>query len=156
MEILLSNHQDLPVDTDGLRALAKVVLENEGMPPSTEVGIMLVTDDDMAGHNQRFLGRDGPTDVLALPLSPSGSEHRENAARAGAGVPYALGDVIIAPRYVEDQARRLGTAYEDEMALMVTHGLLHLIGYDHELDSEAEQMESKERHLLAAIGMERR
>ena len=156
MEILLSNHQDLPVDTDGLRALAQVVLEKEGMPPSTEVGIMLVTDDDMAVHNQRFLGRDGPTDVLALPLAPSGSEHRESAARAGTGVPHALGDVIVAPRYVDDQARRLGIAYEDEMALMVTHGLLHLIGYDHGSDSEAEHMESRERCLLAAIGMERR
>ncbi|MXY75652.1 MAG: rRNA maturation RNase YbeY [Acidimicrobiia bacterium] len=156
MEILLSNHQDLPVDGDGLRALAAVVLEKEDMPSSTEVGIMLVTDDDMAVHNQRFLGREGPTDVLALPLAPRGVGHQESAARSGAGVPYALGDVIIAPGYVEDQARRLGTAYEDEMALMVTHGLLHLIGYDHESDSEAEQMESRERHLLAAIGMERR
>ncbi|MDE0374555.1 MAG: rRNA maturation RNase YbeY [bacterium] len=156
MEILLSNHQDLPVDGDGLCALAAVVLEKEDMPSSTEVGIMLVTDDDMAVHNQRFLGREGPTDVLALPLAPRGVRHRESAARSGAGVPYALGDVIIAPCYVQDQARRLGTAYEDEMALMVTHGLLHLVGYDHESDSEAEEMESRERHLLAAIGMERR
>ena len=156
MEILLSNHQDLPVDTDGLRALAKVVLKDEGMPPSTEVGIMLVTDDDMAGHNQRFLGRDGPTDVLALPLAPAGSGHGESAAVAGRDVPHALGDVIIAPGYVHGQARRLGIAYEQEMALMVTHGLLHLIGYDHASDSQADHMESRERHLLAAIGMERR
>jgi len=156
VEIHLSNHQDLPVDADALRALAEVVLENEDMPPSTEVGIMLVTDDDMAVHNQQFLGRDGPTDVLALPLAPPGVEHRESAARTGAGVPYALGDVIIAPGYVRGQARRLGIAYEDEIALMVTHGLLHLIGYEHESDSEAEHMESRERHLLATIGMERR
>lgn len=144
------------MDADALRALAKAVLENEDMPSSTEVGIMLVTDEDMAAHNHRFLGRDGPTDVLALPLAPPGVEHRENAARTGAGIPYALGDVIIAPGYVRSQAQRLGTAYEDEIALMVAHGLLHLIGYDHESDPEAEHMESRERHLLASIGMERR
>ena len=156
MEIRLSNHQDLPVDADALHALAKAVLESEAMPSSTEVGIMLVTDDDMAAHNHRFLGRDGPTDVLALPLAPPGSEHRQSAVRAGAGLPYALGDVIIAPGYVRSQARRLGIAYEDDMALMVAHGLLHLIGYDHESDVEAEQMESRERRLLAGIGVERR
>lgn len=156
MEIHLSNHQELPVDADALRVLAETVLENEAMPSSTEVGIMLVTDDDMAVHNHRFLGRDGPTDVLALPLAPPGTEHRQCAARAGAGIPYALGDVIIAPGYVRSQARRLGIAYDDEMALMVAHGLLHLIGYDHESDAEAEHMESRERRLLAGIGMERR
>jgi len=156
VEIHLSNHQDLPVDADALHALAEAVLESEAMPSSTEVGIMLVTDDDMAAHNRRFLGRDGPTDVLALPLAPPGSEHRQSAVRAGAGLPYALGDVIIAPGYVRSQARRLGIAYEDEMALMVAHGLLHLIGYDHESDVEAEQMESRERRLLAGIGVERR
>ncbi len=155
MEINLANHQDLPVDADALRALAKAVLENEDMPSSTEVGLMLVTDDDMAVHNQRFMGRDGPTDVLALPLAPPGLEHRDRATRSGSGVPYALGDVIIAPGYVRGQAQRLGTAYEVEIALMVAHGLLHLIGYDHESDSEAERMESRERHLLAAMGMER-
>ena len=144
------------MDADALRTLAEVVLEEEDMPSSTEVGIMLVTDDDMAIHNHRFLGRDGPTDVLALPLAPRGEGHRERAARSGAGVPYALGDVIIAPGYIGNQARRLGTTYEDEITLMVTHGLLHLIGYDHESDSEAEQMESRERQLLAAIGMNRR
>ena len=156
MEIHLSNHQDLPVDADALHALAETVLDNEAMPSSTEVGIMLVTDDDMAAHNHRFLGRDGPTDVLALPLAPPGAEHRQSAIRAGAGIPYALGDVIIAPGYVRSQARRLGIAYEDEMALMLAHGLLHLIGYDHESDVEAEQMESRERQLLSVIGVERR
>lgn len=144
------------MDADALRALAETVLENEAMPSSTEVGIMLVTDDDMAAHNHRFLGRDRPTDVLALPLAPPGAEHRQSATSAGAGIPYALGDVIIAPGYVGRQARRLGIAYEDEMALMVAHGLLHLIGYDHESDAEAEHMESRERQLLAGIGMERR
>jgi len=156
VEILLSNHQDLSVDADALRALAKAVLEDEDMPSSTEVGIMLVTDEDMAAHNHRFLGGDGPTDVLALPLAPPGVEHRARPAGAGAGVPHALGDVIIAPGYVRGQARRLGTAYDDEMALMVDNGRRHLIGYDHGSDPEAERRESRERHLLAALGMERR
>ncbi len=62
-----------------------------------------------------------------------------------------LGDVYICPAYVKRQAEREGVAYETEMALMVVHGILHLLGYDHELDAEAEAMESRERDLLAGF-----
>ena len=156
VEVHLADHQDLPVDEVTLRAVAEVVLESEHLPSSTEVGIMLVTDDEMAEHNHRFLGRDGPTDVLALPLMPPGLDHREGAAASGEAVPYALGDVIIAPGYVREQARSQGLAYEAEIGLMVAHGLLHLIGYTHDSDPEAGEMESRERRLLAQVGLERR
>lgn len=156
VEVHLADHQDLPVDEVTLRALAEVVLESENLPSTTEVGIMLVSDDEMAEHNHRFLGGDGPTDVLALPLAPPGLDHRKSAAAAGQAVPYALGDVIIAPGYVREQARRQGLAYEDEIGLMVAHGLLHLIGYTHDSQLEAGEMESRERRLLAQVGLERR
>ena len=67
-----------------------------------------------------------------------------------------LGDVIVAPTYVRRQASDHGVSFEDEMALMVTHGILHLLGYDHVEDEAAEQMESRERELLAKVGRTRR
>jgi probable rRNA maturation factor len=63
-----------------------------------------------------------------------------------------LGDVLVAPAYVRRQAEELGVTFDDEMALMVTHGILHLMGYDHEEDFDAERMESRERELLRMVG----
>ena len=156
MNISFVNHQDEPVETTVLHDLAQLVLETEQLPDSTEVGILLVNDHDMAGFNRRFLGKAGATDVLALPLVTPGTDHRTEANQTGSDMPYGLGDVIIAPDYVRRQAAEQGVTYQEEMALMVVHGLLHLIGYDHQTPAEAEGMESKERRVLARIGVERR
>jgi probable rRNA maturation factor len=72
------------------------------------------------------------------------------------GPPLSLGDVVIAPSYVQLQADDHDVTFEDEMALMVTHGILHLLGYDHTEDEDAERMEARERQLLALAGRTRR
>lgn len=131
------------------------MLDEEGLPTCTEVGIIFVTDEEMAGHNARFLNKHGPTDVLALPLDPPDSPV-PSLSSISDPPPYSIGDVMIAPQYVTDQAREFGTESDHEILLMVTHGLLHLLGYDHTTDSEAELMEGRERELLAAVGVERR
>jgi probable rRNA maturation factor len=108
----------------------------------------------MAGYNQRFLDREGPTDVLAFPveeLIPGVVPDRDPN-----GPPMMLGDVIVAPAHVRRQATELEVDFEDEMALMVTHGLLHLLGYDHVEDVDADRMEARERELLAMVGKVRR
>ena len=154
MSIFLADEQSLDVDIDELRELAALVLSEEGYPESTEVAILLVSESEMAGYNERFLERDGPTDVLAFPVEtllpgvvPDLDPH---------GPPLIAGDVIISPAYVEQQAQKNGVEPEDEMALMVTHGMLHLLGWDHETEQEAEQMEQRERELLAKVGRTRR
>ena len=155
MEIYLSDEQDVPLPIDSVRRLARTVLEEEGLPPGTEVGIMFVTDEVMAGYNRRFLGREGPTDVMALPLNPADSY--DPAAQPDEGEPpHSIGDVFVAPRFVGEQAGVLGAHPGHEISLMVAHGLLHLLGYDHVADAEAEIMEDRERVLLAMVGVERR
>jgi probable rRNA maturation factor len=72
------------------------------------------------------------------------------------GPPLVIGDVLVAPSYVRRQAEEMGVAYDDELALMVTHGILHLLGYDHEDDDDAVRMERRERDLLALVGRVRR
>lgn len=153
MSVFLADEQGEQVDLLQLRHLAELVLSEEGYPDETEVTVLLVSDDEMASYNERFLERDGPTDVLAFPveeLMPGIVPDHDPK-----GPPLAIGDVIIAPAYVGRQAEEHGNGFPDEMALMVAHGILHLLGYDHVEDDEAELMEGREAELLALVGVER-
>ncbi len=125
----------------------------EQLPDDTEVSVVLVASDQIAEYNARFLDRSGPTDVLAFPLEDlaPGAPAPDDPA----GPPLNLGDVFICPEVVADQAGRHGVAFEDEMALMLVHGILHLLGYAHHEDSDAELMEGRERELLALFGVRR-
>ncbi len=155
MEIYLSDEQDVPLPIESVRWLARSVLDEEGLPTGTEVGIIFVTDEEMADHNARFLSKNGPTDVLALPLNPPDGPVPSPSLN-GSNPPYSIGDVLIAPRFVNRQARESGAESDHEILLMVVHGLLHLLGYDHTTGPEAELMEGRERALLATFGVERR
>ncbi|REK20654.1 MAG: rRNA maturation RNase YbeY [Actinobacteria bacterium] len=154
MSIFVADEQAETIDLPGLRSLAELVLSEEGYPSDAEVTLLLVSDAEMSSYNARFLDRDGPTDVLAFPVED---------LRPGVvpdvdtnGPPLLLGDIIIAPSYISRQAEEYGVSFEDEISLMVVHGLLHLLGYDHQSDDEAEEMENRERQILAGIGKVRR
>ncbi len=154
MSVFIADEQSEPIDLPGLRSLAQLVIAEEGFPESSEATLLFVSDDEMSAYNVRFLQREGPTDVLAFPvedLTPGEVPEREVN-----DPPLLLGDVIVAPTYIMKQAEEFSVTFEDEMALMVTHGLLHLLGYDHQNDDEAEFMEGREREILAKIGKERR
>jgi len=152
--VFLADEQAASVAIDELHALAALVLREEGYPEEAEVTLLLVDESEMMSYNQRFLDRDGPTDVLAFPLEEliPGLVPDIDAN----GPPLSLGDVVIAPSYVQLQADDHDVTFEDEMALMVTHGILHLLGYDHTEDEDAERMEARERQLLALAGRTRR
>lgn len=154
MSVFLANEQSEPVNLRVLHELAELVVSEEGYPNSCEVTILLVDENEIAGYNRRFLDRTGPTDVLAFPVEqllpgvvPEDDPH---------GPPLVIGDVLISPSYVKRQAGDQGISFDDEMALMVTHGILHLLGYDHDDDADAERMEQRERDLLAKKGLVRR
>lgn len=154
MSIFLADEQTEQVGVDDLHSLAGLVLSEEGYPEDAEVTLLFISEGEMASYNRRFLKREGPTDVLAFPveeLLPGVVPETDPR-----GPPLMLGDVVVAPAYVRRQASKYGVSYEDEMALMVTHGILHLLGYDHIDDSDAERMESRERELLALVGRTRR
>lgn len=152
--IFLADEQTEEVGLNELHSLAQLVLREEGYSNQVEVTLIFVSEPQMAAYNARFLDRSGPTDVLAFPveeLMPGVIPDTDPQ-----GPPLMLGDVIIAPGYVRQQAESNGAGFDDEMALMVTHGILHLLGYDHVDDEEAERMESRERELLAMVGKIRR
>lgn len=154
MSVFLADEQGEPVDLEQLRRLAELVLSEEGYPGETELTVLLVSEDEMAAYNERFLERSGPTDVLAFPveeLLPGVVPDQDSN-----GPPLIIGDVIVAPGYVGRQAAENDVAFEDEMALMVAHGILHLLGYDHIDDDDAEAMERREVELLSLVGVTRR
>lgn len=151
MDVFVADEQDVPLSIDAVRRLAALVMREEGLADDTEVSVLFVAEPQMAEYNERFMGREGATDVLAFPLESL--QPGVVPERPAGAPPLNLGDVIIAPSYVAAQAERLGVDYDHELSLMVVHGLLHLLGYDHAEDDEAEIMESRERALLELAGV---
>jgi probable rRNA maturation factor len=154
VSVFLADEQGEELDLAGMRTLAELVISNEGFPKDTEVTLLFVDEDEMSSYNERFLNRSGPTDVLAFPVEDllPGVAPDPNPT----GPPMMIGDVIIAPAYVKRQAGELEVDFEDEMALMVTHGILHLMGYDHQADGDAAAMENREVEILGLVGKKRR
>ena len=153
MNVFLADEQDEPLEPEPLRNLALDVMAAEDLPADTEVSMVFAGVEVMQRYNERFMKREGPTDVLAFPL-----EHLhpgQQVAVSPNGPPLNLGDVFICPRVVKDNASAAGVSYDDELSLMVVHGLLHLLGYDHFDDQEAEAMERREAELLARAGRSR-
>ncbi|MFR5091797.1 MAG: rRNA maturation RNase YbeY [Adlercreutzia equolifaciens] len=150
MEILITyGHREEDLASLPIRDLALFVLEREGKPINTEVSISFVDDTAMAELNERFRGMEGPTDVLSFECD---NIDDDITAADGPSCPvYELGDIIVAPDVAARQsAPSSATPSEQEVSLLIVHGLLHLCGYDHIVDEEAEVMEARERELLTA------
>ena len=127
-----------------IEELAEFVIRAEEKPESTEVSISFVTEEEIHDLNREWRGVDRPTDVLSFECD----NLDDDFAVAGEAV-YELGDIVIAPDVAERQAPEYGLTFADETSLLVTHGLLHLCGYDHMEDGEAQVMEERERELLS-------
>jgi probable rRNA maturation factor len=160
VEVFAADEQDAhPVDTMRWVRLAQAVLAAEGVRGEAELSMLFVDEKSIADLNKRFLGKDGPTDVLAFPIDEEPAESGRSPDSGGSGpgftsepddIPTLLGDVVICPAVAARNAPEHAGTYEDELALLVVHGVLHLLGMDHLEDDEAEAMEARERELLAA------
>ena len=150
---------DRPVDLGRWVSLAERVLADRGIGDGTELSVMFVDEKAIADLNERFLGRKGPTDVLSFPIEDDlfAPSHVPDQAASGPGrgpaededVPLLLGDVVICPEMAWKQAPGHAGSYEDELALLLVHGILHLLGMDHEDESEAAVMEALEQQLIS-------
>ncbi|HXO44166.1 MAG TPA: rRNA maturation RNase YbeY [Candidatus Cybelea sp.] len=131
--------------------------------PATSVTVCLVTNSEIARWNREYRGKSAATDVLSFPAGeplrrPGGSGARKKAdsfspvlfATPDSPAPY-LGDIAIAPEVARRNARRLGRPFAQEMRILILHGMLHLMGYDHETD--AGEMDRRERRLRRALGL---
>jgi probable rRNA maturation factor len=148
-----------PVELERWSALARSVLESRGIKGEAEVSLLFVDEEAIAALNLRFLERSGPTDVLAFPVEddpiPPGRFPDMGGTGPGTDIedepPLLLGDVVVCPAVAERNAKERSVAYDDEIALLVVHGLLHLLGMDHQVDAEAEAMEALEQELLSSF-----
>ena len=160
VEVFAADEQtDIPVDTMRWVRLAEAVLQSEGVKGEAELSMLFVDEAAIADLNKRFLGKAGPTDVLSFPIDEEPVEGGRSPDSGGTGpgylpaepadLPVLLGDVVICPAVAMRNAPDHAGTYEDEIALLVVHGILHLLGMDHADETEAEVMEQRERDLLA-------
>lgn len=120
-----------PVEVERWAALATDVLVAEG--EAGELNLLFVDETAMAVLNHEHMGHEGPTDVLSFPIDGS-----------GAGADGLLGDVVVCPAVARRNAPDHAGTYEDELALLVVHGVLHVLGHDHAEDDEAAVMRAAE------------
>ncbi|MGH9109515.1 MAG: rRNA maturation RNase YbeY [Acidimicrobiales bacterium] len=148
---------DRTIDLARWARLARIVLRDRRVRGDVEVSLLFVDEEAIAALNEQFLGRQGPTDVLAFPIEDEAVVGGRSPDMGGRGpgddagdVPLTLlGDVVICPAVASRNAGEHRADDDDELALLVVHGLLHLLGMDHETDPDAERMEAVERDLLA-------
>jgi len=158
-EVFCADEQDVhPVDTARWAHLAEQVLDAEGVGAEVELAVVFVDEVGIAELNARFGGKEGPTDVLSFPIDEEPPESGRHPDSGGSGpgepsepdeLPLLLGDVYVCPSVAAHNAPDHAGTYEDELALLVVHGILHLLGMDHEEEAAAEEMEQRERALLA-------
>jgi probable rRNA maturation factor len=157
MSIEIANESGVAVDEAGLAALARHVLDGMRVHPLAELSVLLVDEAAMADLHQRWMGEEGPTDVLSFPMDeiwpppPGGSQ----AEHDGDDVPGLLGDVVLCPQVAIEQARKAEHSVQEELDLLCTHGILHLLGYDHAEPEEHAAMFGLQDRLLAAWNSER-
>jgi probable rRNA maturation factor len=135
------------VDLERWVAVARGALVHEGIAGPGELTLVFVDEAEMADLNRHYMGVDGPTDVLAFPIDAADAPPRPG----GAVPPRLLGDVVVCPEVARRYAGDKGMALEDELALLVVHGVLHVLGHDHVEPAEAEAMRAREVALLAAL-----
>lgn len=112
-------------------------------PSGAEVSIALADDAMVARLNHEYRGKDGPTNVLSFPSGDPGAPGR----------PRLVGDIVLALETIQREARVSELGVAEHVSHLVVHGLLHLLGYDHETDAEAVAMESLEIAILADMGI---
>lgn len=146
------------VELDRWVAVARSSLLLEGVTGPAELNLLFVDEEEMAVLNQRFMGQGGATDVLSFPLDPFPDETPAvdgspppggDQPSLAVGAARMLGDVVICPSVAKRNAPTHAGTYDDELALLVVHGVLHVLGHDHAEDGEAALMRSREQDLLS-------
>jgi probable rRNA maturation factor len=130
-------HSVLKVKSKPIQVLVETILTSERA--ALGVDVILVDDKFMRRLNRQFTGREGTTDVLAFPLKEDNAIPVERES---------LGDIYVSLEQAKRQAAQYGVGFEEEVALLVTHGLLHLLGYDHQGDKQEIGMREKEQMYL--------
>jgi probable rRNA maturation factor len=146
VSIEIANESGADVDTDAILECARFCLDQMGVNPMAELSVLLVDVAYMAELNHRWMGGDGPTDVLAFPMEEGTIDPGPNEVLGGE--PTLLGDVVLCPEIAAKQAMAAGQSTADELHILTVHGVLHLLGYDHAEAEEEREMFALQAKLL--------
>ncbi|RLC30572.1 MAG: rRNA maturation RNase YbeY [Deltaproteobacteria bacterium] len=143
MGILIRNRQNRHrIATKKLKRMIQVILNALDFPDA-ELSILLVDDSEIEELNRKYLNREGPTNVIAFPMQEGDFAHIS---------PQLLGDVVVSVDTARKEAETGGIHVDERLLELLVHGILHLVGYDHELsETEALRMEAKSNELLALV-----
>lgn len=146
----VNNETEVAIDGAEFAALADHVLRAMHVNPQAELNILFIDPEPMAELHVRWLDLDGPTDVMSFPMDElrPGTEDQETPAGT-------LGDIVLCPQVAQKQALEAGHSAVEEMLLLTTHGILHLLGYDHAEPEEKKEMFDLQRRLLLTFLAER-
>ena len=136
---IASPQEIVPIDRGRMRETVRAVLDGEGVADA-EISLAFVDNATIHTLNKRYLDHDEPTDVLSFPLSEPGAKR-------------LAGELVIGAEVAQAQAQERGHDVQQELALYVIHGLLHLCSYDDKSDEAAREMRASERHYLAQLGL---
>lgn len=143
MSTEISNESGASIDEVEFAALARYVLDQMHVHPQAELSILFVDIPTMTELHVQWMDEPGPTDVISFPMD----ELRPGKDGAPSD-PGILGDIVVCPDVAIEQARTAGHSAQEEMLLLVTHGILHLLGFDHAEPDEREVMFDLQRTLL--------
>ena len=145
MSIEIANESGIEVDETALSAVARHTLDQLGVSPLAELSVIVVDTATMSSLHERWMGEPGPTDVLAFPMDELDTARSPDEQEPG---PTLLGDVVLCPEYARRGARTAGHSLAAELELLTTHGVLHLLGYDHAEPEEEREMFALQASLL--------
>ncbi|WP_313813773.1 rRNA maturation RNase YbeY [Glutamicibacter sp.] len=143
MSIEVNNETEFDVDLQDVNKLAESVMSAMFLHPETEVSIVFIDEDAMSALHVEWMELEGPTDVMSFPM-----DELRPGSESAPGQNGILGDIVICPTVAEAQAKAGGHSTHDEILLLTTHGLLHLMGFDHMEPDQKEEMFSLQRRLL--------
>ncbi len=148
MSTEVANESGYEVDEAEFAALTRFVLDELHVHPQAELEVRFVEVDTMSELHERWMDEPGPTDVLSFPMDELRPGSAEESSEQG-----VLGSIVLCPDVAQKQARSAGHSPEEEMLLLTTHGILHLLGYDHaEVEDEKEMFDLQRRLLLTFLG----
>ncbi|MCU1403194.1 MAG: rRNA maturation RNase YbeY [Microbacteriaceae bacterium] len=151
MSIEINNESVVPVDEAALQRLAIYALDQLHVHPDAELAIVLVDEAAMEQLHVQWMDEPGPTDVLSFPMDELRPGTEESITPAG-----LLGDIVLCPQVAIAQAEEAGHGALDEMLLLTTHGILHLLGFDHAEPAEEKEMFGIQRDILSGFTLAER
>lgn len=148
MRILINDEYGAPESAEFAALIERTfeaTAELESLDPEAEVSLSFVDNETIRGLNDQYRGIDEPTDVLSFPQDDD----------LPLELPYILGDIVISLERAAEQAQEYGHGLEREVLYLAVHGLLHLIGYDHQTEEDKSAIRAREEEVLAKLGLGR-